>query len=81
MSAPMPSPSINGIIGWLGTLIELSALTVIFSPVFGVTIFPVILSFVVIFCPKVFTNVTFLILSNLLFLLLFNSSINDHFIQ
>jgi hypothetical protein len=44
----MPSPSINGIIGRLGTFNELSELTVIFSPVAGTIIFPEILFFVAI---------------------------------
>jgi hypothetical protein len=34
----MPSPSINGIIGWSGTFRVLSGLTVIFSPKFGTVI-------------------------------------------
>ena len=32
ISTPMPSPSIKGMIGLLGTLIEKSEFTVIFSP-------------------------------------------------
>src|SRR4029453_18243280 len=35
MSTPVPSPSMNGTIGWSGTLREKSLLTVIFAPVLG----------------------------------------------
>jgi len=35
MSAPVPSPSMKGMIGWSGTLSDMSALTVIFWPSAG----------------------------------------------
>ncbi|CAI8902715.1 hypothetical protein EMIT053CA3_40089 [Pseudomonas donghuensis] len=38
-STPMPSPSMNGMIGLSGTLREWSALTVILSPTAGTLIF------------------------------------------
>ncbi len=39
ISTPMPSPSMNGMIGFFGTLKDMSAFTVILSPVAGTWIF------------------------------------------
>jgi hypothetical protein len=52
MSAPVPSPSMKGMIGWSGTA-SLPFLMVIFSPVAGGVIFTVVMDRELLKCPDV----------------------------